>query len=146
MRKGAIVFLILGLAGCVLGGCYVRVPPGRPKPPQLPCDRDDRLIGTWTSGVHMSQLGPGSEILTYNCDCTFKGRSMILMAILPVYAADGGWYTASDGKLATDVGYGRTESSYHFEGKTLVIQEGASVMRYHNARHRSCQDRMAPPR
>ncbi len=146
MRKGAIVFLILGLGGCALGGCYTGVPPGRPKPPQLPCDRDDRLIGTWMSGVHMSQLGPGSESLTYNCDCTFRGRSMILLLILPVYAADGGWYTASNGKLATNVGYGRTESSYHFEGKTLVVQQGASVMRYHNVRHRSCQDKAAPSR
>jgi hypothetical protein len=145
MRRGAIGFLILGLAGCALGGCFATAPPGL-KPPRLPCDRDDRLIGTWTSGVHMSQLGPGFETLTYNCDCTFKGRSMILMLIVPVYASGTGWYTAADGKLATDTGSGRTESSYKFEGKTLVIQQGASVMRYHQARHRSCKGRAAPPR
>jgi hypothetical protein len=136
-RRSMAALLLLLFAMFALAGCFSTRATGV-RPPQLPCDHDERLVGTWRTGVHMSQLGPGLERVTYHCDCTFKARSTVLLLVLPISGTETGWYTASDGKLATDVGYGRLESGYHFEDETLVVQQGTSVTRYHSVSRRSC--------
>jgi len=113
------------------------------------CSRDDRLVGTWTSGLAMSQLGPGFQRVTYECDCTYKTRGLILMLIIPLGGTQTGWYTSSGDRLVTESGGVsaplRLESSYRFEGDRLVVQQGSETIRYRKVRGLSCPRKTAPP-
>lgn len=138
--------LILGLALFALAGC------ASSNLPDLAarrghCERDDRLVGSWTTRISMSQLGPGFETVTYNCDCTYQARSWILLLIVPIRATETGWFNASNGELVTVGGQfpNRLEARYHFEGKTLVVQQGAEPQRFSNMSHPSCKDKPSPP-
>ncbi|HEY0553468.1 MAG TPA: hypothetical protein VGG20_04335 [Thermoanaerobaculia bacterium] len=138
--------LTLGLAASALFGC------ASSNLPDLAarrghCERDDRLVGSWTTKISMSQLGPGFETVTYNCDCTYTARSWILLLIIPIRGTETGWYNASNGELVTVGGQfsSRMEARYHFDGKTLVVQQGAEPERFSNVRHPSCKDKTLPP-
>jgi hypothetical protein len=138
--------LTLALALIAVTGCSSSQLPGLAAR-RWHCDRDDRLVGTWSTGLAMSQLGPGSERVIYNCDCTYEGRSTILLLIFPIRATETGWYTAANGLLVTEGGQfsSRSEMRYHFEGKTLVVELGAPPQRFYNVRLQSCKDKTVPP-
>jgi len=142
----ALKILILGLAAAALAGCETSNLPDLAAR-RGHCERDDRLVGSWTTKISMSQLGPGFETVTYNCDCTFKGRSWILLLVVPISAAETGWYSSSNGALVTFSGQfpSRREARYRFDGKTLVVQEGAEPQRFSNVAHQSCTDKTLPP-
>jgi hypothetical protein len=140
--------LMLGLAALGLTGCASTLLPDLDAR-RWQCRRDDRLAGTWSSGVVMSQLGPGFERVTYNCDCSYKARSLILMLVIPLGGIQTGWYTSSEGVLVTESGRWtvplRIESSYRFEGDRLVVQEGTVTIRYRKVRSLSCRRETTPP-
>ena len=148
MRRNAGILMAvlasLGLAGCV----STQVLPGLDAR-RGQCDRDERLAGTWSSGFVMSQLGPGFEWVTYNCDCTYKARSMVLMLVIPLAGSQTGWYTLSGDKLIKEsrgvTAPLRTESLYHFEGNRLIVQEGSTTIRYRKVRSQACRGAAIPP-
>jgi hypothetical protein len=134
----------LGLTGCI----STRVLPGLDAR-RGQCRRDDRLAGTWTSGLTMSQLGPGFQRVTYECDCTYKARGMVLMLIIPLGGSQTGWYTSSGDRLVTEsrgvTAPLRLESSYRFEGDRLVVQRGTETVRFRKVSGLSCLRKTAPP-
>jgi hypothetical protein len=141
--------LMLGLAALGLTGC-VSTRLADLDARRWQCSRDDRLAGTWSSGLVMSQLGPAVERVTYNCDCTYKASSLILMLIIPLGGSQTGWYTSSGDKLITESGGVtaplRLESSYRFERDLLVVQQGTVTTRYRKVRSQSCRrGTTAPP-
>jgi hypothetical protein len=138
--------LILGLAVSAFIGCETSNLPSLAAR-RWHCDRDDGLVGTWTTKISMSQLGPGFERVTYNCDCTYQASSSILLLIFPIRATETGWFNASNGELVTVGGRfsNRTEARYHFEGKTLVVQQGAQVEKFPYLRSQSCKNKVLPP-
>jgi hypothetical protein len=142
----ALKILILGLALFALAACETSSLPGLAAR-RGRCDRDDRLVGTWATKISMSQLGPGFERVTYNCDCTYQASSSILLLIIPIRATETGWFNASNGELVTVGGRfsNRTEARYHFEGKTLVVQQGAQVEKFPHVRSQSCKNKPLPP-
>ncbi len=145
MIPGAPRIEALGLVACLLAGCTSLQLPGLDAR-RWQCSRDDRLVGTWATGIVVSQLGPGSGRITFNCDCTYKDSYTELMLILPIRGSATGWYTASGDRLITETGRMRIESKYQLEGDVLVIQEGTQRVRYSNVRRRSCTRKTLPSR
>jgi hypothetical protein len=135
---------ILGLAACLLAGCTSTQLPGLDAR-RWQCSRDDRLVGTWATGIVVSQLGAGSGRITFNCDCSYKESYTGLMAILPIRGSATGWYTASGNALVTETGRMRVESTYRLEGDVLVIRQGTQSVRYSNVKRRSCTRTTVPP-
>jgi hypothetical protein len=142
-RNAGILMIVLAALGCAstrLADLDAR---------RWQCSRDDRLVGTWSSGVSMSQLGPGFERVTYNCDCSYEARAGILMLVIPMGGAQTGWYTSSEGTLITEssgvTAPLRIQSSYRFEGDRLVVQKGTTTTRYRKVRSQSCPRGTAPP-
>jgi len=147
MRRNAGI-LMLGLAALGLPGCAsTRLADLDAR--RWQCSRDDRLVGTWSAGVAMSQLGPGFERVTYNCDCSYKARAGILMLVIPLGGTQTGWYTSSEGTLITEssgvTAPLRIQSSYRFEGDRLVVQKGTTTTRYRKVGSQSCPRGTAPP-
>jgi hypothetical protein len=144
-RNAGILMIVLAALG--LGGCAsTRLADLDAR--RWQCSRDDRLVGTWSSGAVMSQLGPGFERVTYDCDCTYKARSLILMLVIPLGGTQTGWYTSSGDKLITEssgvTAPLRLESSYRFEGDRLVVQQGTVTTRYRKVRSQECPRGTAP--
>ena len=83
------------------------------------------IIGEWRTGMVLSQLGPSVTTYTFNTNGTFRVAMTLTQGTLPAIGATG-TYTVVANRIIKVV-RGRTNSSaFSFEGKTLVLKEGAS--------------------
>ena len=107
------LFLIPVLLFASSCGAYRQVPPH--------CILDERLAGSWKTGIRQTQMGRGYDEVEYRCDCSTRARMVLIDAKMTM--KDKGTFTAKDGALAESVNGRTTNYHYSFEDDTLVVVE-----------------------
>ena len=83
------------------------------------------VIGEWRTGTVLSQFGPSVTTYTFNTNGTFRVAMTLTQGKLPAMGATGTYAVVANRMVK--VVRGRTNSAtFSFEGKTLILKEGAS--------------------
>ena len=92
-----------------------------------PIRKDAPLVGRWSTGCVMSQLGPSMTRYTFRSDQTFD-----LSFTASFFRLSGsGTYRIEDDRLLLTSPQKTNTARFGFDGDHLVIREGADTFRLH---------------
>ncbi len=81
------------------------------------------IIGEWSTGEVLSQLGPSVTSYTFARDGSFTAATQFTQGLIP-NMSKAGTYRATTNTITMTLGERTKTASYYFEGSTLVIDEG----------------------
>ena len=101
------------------------------------CRADPALVGVWHS-TRMSQLGPASMTLAFECDCTYRAKTRVFWLIA---VRETGRYWQRNGRLSLSRASGAvTAWPWKVEGGRLLLEEAeGEVHAYRRTRERRCR-------
>ena len=81
------------------------------------------LVGVWSTGEVLSQLGPSVTSFTFDTNGSFTVATKFTQGQIPDMSATGTYHVTTN-TITMITGTRTNTDSYSFEGSTLVIDEG----------------------
>src|SRR4051794_37326622 len=84
------------------------------------------LVGRWSTGAVLNQLGPSMTRYTFRSDYTFGASFTAFFR-----ASTGGKYRTDGDQIVVETQQRTNTARFHFDGDHLVIQERSDTYRLH---------------